>query len=215
MKAMRTRSVIGLCILPTLLLAGCLNLKPKEDLTRYFVLSAPKVLAALPNLPAKEIGVGVGPVLIPTFYKNTLAVRTHANELRYMENYHWSERLDRGVQRVVAFNLSRLLNSDTIIVNEWQRETVQYELQLGFILMECDESGEVVVESAWQIFKPGGEKPILAEVSRFEREGPSLRTHPESSVSLISEGLLSLSREIAEKIRDLALAAQPVSGASP
>ena len=204
MNLMRSPRIIALFLLAPLLLTGCLNLKPVEDKVRYFVLSAPPDLEALPNLPAAEIGVGVGPVSIPSYYKNTMAVRTHANELRYLENYQWSERLERGIQRVVGFNLSRLLNSDTVILNSWQRETVQYELQMSFIYAEVTEAGSVVLQVFWQLFEPGGGKPLFSEVSRFERHGASPRTHPEITASLLSEGLVNVSREIAEKIRDLA-----------
>jgi uncharacterized lipoprotein YmbA len=205
---MRSSGIIGLFILSPLLLTGCLNLKPAEDKTRYFVLAAPFTIDPLPDLPVNEIGIGVGPVTVPSYYKNTLAVRTHTNELSYLENYQWSERLDRGIQRVVAFNLSRLLQTDTVVANSWQRDTVQFELQMSFMYIETAMDGRVLVEVFWQLFEPGGEKPIHTEVSKFEDQGDSPMTHPEGTVYLFSKGLGVVSREIALKIKELAVAKQ-------
>src|SRR5262245_55223816 len=95
-------------------LTGCSFRKPAHSPTRHFVLTplpAPGLTSAAPG----ALGVCLGQVKIPAYLLNTsLGVRKGTNEIYYLSGALWAERLDTGIQNVLAANLRSLLSTGQI-----------------------------------------------------------------------------------------------------
>ena len=193
-----------------LALTGCLNLRPVTDHTRFYVLWA--VPAAGPGKVGSDGGlaVGISRVDIPAYLRDSrIALRQGAAEIKYCEYYQWAERLDKGIQRVLAADLSSRLSSNRVVLSTWQRGEVRAELYLSVQRFECDERGRVVLEARWRIATPGGEGTSLAGHSLIAKQGPGLLTDPEGAVGALSQALADLSQEIAPVVQSVCVTPRP------
>jgi len=184
-------------------LTGCFGfLEPARPIARRFVLTA--LPAATPVTVAPDaLCVGVGPVKLPPYlFDTSLAVRKGTNEVDYLPWALWAERLDRGVQRVLAANLSTLLPTDQIRLGAWRSNDVSAEVYVAIGQFDVDAGGRGVLVAWWRILSPGGEKTLKAGESRFERQGPSPNTDPCGAIAVLSELVADLSRQMAQAIKE-------------
>ena len=100
-------SAVGLTILP-----ACSVLEPKEDPTRYFILKETKVTSLASN---SGLSVLIGPVAVPGYLdRDEIASGGGDGELYFAEYQVWAESLEKGISRVVAGNLARLIDSPSV-----------------------------------------------------------------------------------------------------
>jgi uncharacterized protein len=189
------------------LLPGCLNLKPAANPARHFVLSSlPASERGAVSKSSASLGVGIGPVKIPSYlFNNSMAVRKGTNEIRYLEFALWAERLDIGLQRVLAANLSDLLPTDRIRLSAWRRDDVAVEVYVAIERFDVDETGRGVLVAWWRLTTPGGEKLLRSDASRLSRQGPPPTTDPQGAAATLSELAADLSRTLTEALKATAL----------
>jgi uncharacterized lipoprotein YmbA len=186
------------------LLTGCFGfLKPAPSTARHFILT-PVAVGSGSSAPG-SLGVGVGQVRIPAYlFDTSLAVRASTNEIAYLPSMLWAERLDTGLQRVLAANLATLLPAGQVRLSSWRREDVAAEVYVTIARFEVDSSGHGVLEAWWRILSPGGEKTLKAGESHFERGGAEPETDPSGAVATLSELAADLSRQLAVAIKEIA-----------
>lgn len=136
----------------TVSLTGCFGfLKPARTTARHFVLSA---------LPAAEpaaaqgtsVALGVGQVKIAAYLFNmSFAIRSGTNEIDYLPSTFWAERLDTGLQRVLAANLATLLPTDQIRLSAWQTSDVSAEVYVAVERFDVDTRGQGTLVAWWHI----------------------------------------------------------------
>lgn len=183
-------------------LAGCLNLKPRERPVRHFVLT-PMDPAPVNAAPAAAPGfsVGLAPIGVPGYVRGSLlAVRTTANELRYDELWQWAERLEDGIPRVVAVNLGGLLPEIQVRRSAWRREDVACELYLTVDRFDVDEAGRGSLVARWRITAPGAGAVLRHGELTQTREGPTPNADPAGSVATLSRLLEDLARQVAPEL---------------
>ena len=116
------------------------------------------------------MAVGVGPVKLAAYlFDTSLAVRKGTNEIDYLPSAFWAERLDTGLQRVLAANLSTLLPTDQIRLSAWQSTDVSVEVYVAIEQFDVDAGGAGVLAAWWRILSPGGEKTLKAGECRLAR----------------------------------------------
>jgi uncharacterized lipoprotein YmbA len=191
---------------------GCL-LKPATVSTRYFILTPMST-----NKPATaatdHLSVGVGFVKMPSYLlRNSMAVRNGANEIEYLEDVRWSERLDECFQRALAANLSRSLPSDNIYLTDWRREQVNVVVLINVQQFDVDIHGHGTLTAQWRITAPDSDISFKSGVARLARTGASPRGKPENIAATMSELAAEFSSELAESIRE-SEKVQPVSSNS-
>jgi uncharacterized protein len=191
------------CLLATLWLAGCFNLKPARDVTRFYVLAPLPVPAAeLPSAGSSNLVVGLGPVTIPAYLeKPTLAVRHGTNELTYLETCRWAENLDRAVPRVLAQDLSAALPSGRLRVGAWLRRDITMELHVRLLQFEVDDRGQGTLVASWRLCSPGEGKTLQSGETRLSQAGPEPAANPAGAVNTLSELLAALARELARQLQ--------------
>ncbi len=183
-------------------LCGCSFLKPAESTTRHFVL-APLPAPGPAPAAAGNLAVGVGQVKVaPYLFDTSLAVRQGPNEIDYLPSMLWAERLDAGLQRVLAANLSLLLPTDRIRLTAWRRADVAVELHVTVEQFDVDTSGQGVLVARWRIAAPGGDQTLRTGESRLNRQGPAPATDPAGAVATLSELAAELSRQLAQAVRE-------------
>src|SRR5512137_88877 len=100
---MMTRTLISSLCLAAALLTGCAS--PRTNFYTLNVAAAPDATA-----PAME-AVAVGPVSLPALLdRPQLVVRTAPNRVEFLETHRWAEPLKSELPRVIAADLTRLLN---------------------------------------------------------------------------------------------------------
>jgi uncharacterized lipoprotein YmbA len=184
-------------------LTGCFGfLKPAKYTARHFVLT-PVVAAEPAAAPRGSVAVGVGPVKLAAYLFNTsVAVRKGTNEIEYLPTAFWAERLDTGLQRVLAANLATLLPTDQIRLSAWESADVSVEVYVAIEQFDVDASGGGVLVAWWRILSPGGEKTLKAGESRLARQGPPPDANPSGAVATLSELVADLSRQVAQAVKE-------------
>src|SRR5207247_4268042 len=123
-----------------MLLTGCL-LKPVTVSTRHYILSPISTNEPAPAATG-HVSVGIGFVKMPSYLlRNSMAVRNGANEIEYIEDAQWAERLDHCFQLTLVANLSRLLSSNGIYLTDWGRDQVQARVFINVQQFDVDTRG--------------------------------------------------------------------------
>jgi uncharacterized lipoprotein YmbA len=202
MRIRRSVAAITILLAGTCCLGGCFNLKPARNLERYFVLSPIHATEPAPAANAVRLAIGVGQVKVASYLlKNSLAVRQTSNEIIYVANALWAERLDGGLQRVVAANLSALLPSEQLRLSAWNREDVDLEVYIVIEQFDVDATGHGVLVAWWRLCSPGGEHLLKSGQFHGGRSGSNPRIDPQGAAALLSDLAGDLSHALVEQIK--------------
>ncbi len=131
-----------------------------------------------------------------------MAVRNGANEVEYLENALWSERLDESFQRDLAANLAELLRSDNIYLTDWAHDQVTVAVYINMQQFDVDINGHGTLIAQWRITAPGSDVPLKSGRARLDRIGASPRGKPEVVAETLSDLAAQFSRDLAQSIRE-------------
>jgi uncharacterized lipoprotein YmbA len=215
MRSKSASTVLGLGLAAACISAAC-SLNPQEDPTRYYVLAE---LSDDPGLyeaaglsgdtreaakqsagPAVPVGVGVGPVTLPTYLKRSrMATRVSPTEVEFMETERWAQQLDEGFAYTVAQNVAFLLGSESAMLHPWYvTQAPDFAVRIDVASFERDPTGSVRLVAQWQVTDVEGR--VLETEGADIREGAS-DASVAASVWAQSAALARLSRQIADAIR--------------
>ena len=191
MNPFRIRSLA--CLGLALSLAACGTSPPNQ----YYRLTP----HANPGTMAEEPALGVGPVDIPDYLRRSGMVYSGgANQLFITEQQRWAEPLDEGIERVLAINLARLLNTDNLRLFPWQLDDIpEYTIEL--VVLELDTDGaEAVLVADWVIKRPADNASVTRRISRLRHALPPGPIQPADLAPAYSALFYQLSQEIATAI---------------
>ena len=184
-------------------LTGCGFLKPAPDTAQHFLLT-PVQTHETANVAPGAAGVGLGRLRIPAYLLDaSLAVRKGANEIDYSRRAFWAERLDNGIPRVLAANLSALLRTDQIRLPVWRSEDVRAEIYVTIEQFDVTPAGQGVLIARWRILASSSGKTLRIGDSSLSRSGPSPQANPAGAVATLSGLLVDLSRELAHALQEI------------
>jgi len=184
-------------------LNGCV-LKPVSISTRHFVL-APVSTNEPASVVAEPLSIGIGLVKMPAYLlRDSVAVRNGANEIEYLEDAFWAERLDRSFQQTLAINLSKLLSSNRIYQTDWGHDQVKVSVYVSVQQFDVDIKGHGTLIAQWRINRPDNDTPLKSGQTRLIEAGSSPRGHPEVIAATLSDLTTEFSRELAKAISALA-----------
>ena len=187
-----------------LAVTGCLNLKPAQDPTRHFVLTSLVVAPDPSSVASGAPAFGLGTVRLSAYLqKQSLAVRKGEDEIVYLEDYQWAERLDQGLDRILASNLRWLLGNEKIYLKVWLREAVDYEIDLDISRFEPDATGKVTLIIHWNITLPGGVTVVDTGRTLIDTQGPKPDLDPAGSAHAMSQALAEFSLQLSERLKAL------------
>jgi uncharacterized lipoprotein YmbA len=190
------------------LLAGCLS--PKEDPTRFYVLStseAAQVGEAWDDRP-ESIDVGVGPFTMPGYLDRAQFVRrVGPNEVRPVEAARWAETLGEGFERVLAEDLDALLPMARVHAHPWRSSTHAQWIISGYVTkFETDVSGEAVLDVTWRVLGPDREPTRVGARSLVRVPGTGQSV--EAEVAAMSDVLDRFAVMLADTLKSLKPAQQ-------
>ena len=193
--------MLGACLL---LLSGCLG-PGKSKPTRFYVLSSLSSAKAKPAPVAdlKNVAIGVGPVRIPgKLDRSQIVTRTAQNEIDLTEFAEWGDPLGAGFSRVLAENLSVLLNTENIAIFPWLKATqTDYQVAVDVADFIGNPGGNVVLRAWWTVFGENGRTELLKRYTNLNE--PVTGDDIAAMVQAQSRTLEALSRQIAEAIKAL------------
>jgi uncharacterized lipoprotein YmbA len=196
---MKSRHLLFIAI-TGLFVTGCM-LKRATESTRHFVLTPIPVNESAPA-PSRHWSIGLGSVRMPSqLLRDSIVVRNGANEVEYLENALWAERLDHSFERTLAANLSRLLSSDGIFLEDWGRGQVMARVSVNVQQFEVDSGGSGTLVAQWRITAPENDMPLNSGLARLARRGASPRGKPEVIATTLSDLAADFSRDLAQSIR--------------
>ena len=207
-----SRVAVAALVASSALLAAC-SLNPKEDPTRYYVLSSlmdePDLLEAA-GLPAEgeagsaiHLRVGVRPVSFPSYLKRSrMVTRLASNELKYMETERWGEPLEEAFHYTLGVNLGVMLGTDDVILHPWYAtEKPEYAVMVDVVRFERDQQGAAHLVVRWELRDAEGE---VITSDGFRAEEDAEPSSIPASVQAQSRTVAALSGQIAEAIQKAA-----------
>jgi uncharacterized lipoprotein YmbA len=172
----------------------------QTDLTRYFLLTAaPAQREADAGAPLKRWIVGVRAVEIaPYLQTKSFTVRSHANEVSFLDSTRWGEPLDLGIARVLAEDLQPLKNMGRVSTQPFRAdEQRDFEILVRVTACEGTADGEVRFSARWRILAPAA---VVGTVAEGSYSAAGLRWDGGDYGQLaakLSDALGGLSRDIA------------------
>jgi uncharacterized lipoprotein YmbA len=184
-------------------LGGCLGSSPPS---RFYLLS-PLPIQEAPSTAAGGVALGVGPVAVPEYLNRTqIVTRQGENQLQLGEFDRWAEPLGKNLSRVLVLNLSTLLSTDRIALHPWNRSTpIDYQVIVDVARFEAGGEGTASLLVRWSIVDAAERRTLVVRKSTFSDAIGS--EGYEATVASMSRLAGALSREIAEAIRDISVAA--------
>ena len=137
-----------------------------------------------------------------------MTIRSHANEINFLDSTRWGEPLDLGIARVLAENLQSLKNVGRVSTQPFRADE-QRDLEILVRVTACEGTvdGEVRFSAHWRILAPLAAVGTVAE-SSYSAPGLRWDGHDYGQLATkLSDALGALSREIAA-----ALPKEPAKG---
>ena len=189
----------SICMIAVVLLAitGCIS-APTPPPT-FYQLEQP----ANTQLSGIERGmvIGVGPVQIAAYLDRPHVVtRVTDHKLNLSEFNRWAEPLKDGISRVIAVNLSNMLETTRVYLIPRRRNDIplEYRVEIAIPRFDGHIGGDVQLVARWTLYR-GDEKALLTKVSII-REASGGDGY-DKLISAQNRTLQRLSREIADAIQ--------------
>ncbi len=181
----------------TVLLSGCL-FKTATEPARHFVLVPTPADESSPA--PKHFPVEIGLVKMPAYLlRDSIAVRNGANEIEYLENALWAERLDQSFQRALAADMYRS-RSATNHFPEAERKRQRVRILVTVDQFDVDTNGRGTLVAQWRIAASDGNEPVTSGYTSLARTGGSPRGNPAAIARTMSELTADFSSELTRSL---------------
>jgi uncharacterized lipoprotein YmbA len=191
----------------SLLIMGCLGFgEGTQTSTKFYVLdslqSSEDNIPAIAKLP--DISIGVGPVRVPQYLERPQIVRRSSqNQLGLAEFAQWAEPIRVNFSRVLAENLSVLLDTEHVFRFPWLKSrSIDYQIVLEVTRFDGNPENKALLRARWSIFGNDGKKMLVSNYSSYSE--PIKANNTEALVAAQSRTVEQLSHEIALALKALA-----------
>ena len=193
---------LAFVLLSAMLLSGCL-LKTATVPARHFVLAPISADQPSPT-PKEHFQVEIGFVKMPAYLlRDSMAVRNGANEIEYLENALWAERLDQSFQRALAADLYRS-RSATNHFPESERAWQRVRIIVTVDQFDVDTNGRGTLVAQWRITASGGKESVTSGYTSLARTAGSPRGNPAAIARTMSELTADFSSELTRSLSGFA-----------
>ena len=185
-------------LLSAVLLSGCL-LKTATVPARHFVL-APIPPDESGPAPKEHASVEIGFVKMPAYVlRDSMAVRNGTNEIEYLENALWAERLDQPFRRAVMADLYGSL-PETIHFADSERIGQTVKIFINVDRFDVDTKGRGTLVAQWRIAASDGARSLTSGYTSLDRTGVSPRGNPAAIARTMSELTADFSSELTRSL---------------
>ena len=195
-----------LIMIGLVLFAGCTW---SSSPVHFYMLAQP--LPATSTAPSAEAlrgpTIGIGPVTLPRYLERINIVTRGNTEMEVSEYDRWAEPLNASVPRLLAGDLSAMLDTERIVMFPWAVETtIDRQIVVDVLRFEGTMAGEVVLDARWRVLGPARQELVLQH--SVVRETAGANGYP-AVVSAMRRAVSVLSREIAEAVKRLPVSSAP------
>ncbi len=190
---------VSMLLIASLLLNACGSTPPS-----HFYLLTPMSIEDSSNTNEthannNNAGIGLGPLRFPDYLSRDSIVRYESeSRLDIAETRRWAEPLEYNFSRVLAENLSRLLQSNKVLRYPWPAwRKPDYQLVMDVIRFDANVNSEVELIVQWALLQGENKKPLLEKRSHFVQPGAE---DFDSIVKAHSQVLAAFSQEVAAAI---------------
>ena len=190
----KSRSSLYVLLATLMAAAGCAKGPPPD----FYVLHATTSESIVGV--ERGIAVGVGPIELPAHLnRSQIVTRATDYQLELSESHQWAEPLKDSVSRVIAVNLSNMLESNRVFVIP-RRQKVSLDFQVSIDISRFDgRLGEAAILGArWTLYGRDTREPLLSKVTIVYEQTEDGTYN--ALVAASSLALEALSTEIAEAI---------------
>ncbi|MGD9507854.1 MAG: membrane integrity-associated transporter subunit PqiC [Geminicoccaceae bacterium] len=177
-------------------LGGCAQTLP----TDFYTLSV-STEPTVAKRSAHGLVIGLGPITLPQYLdRPDIVTREGANQMRLADLQKWAEPLEPLLTRIMAEDLYVLLDANDVIPIP-QRGDVPLDriVEVDISRFDADETGEVVFDARWRIYRGDNETLIVSGRSRLTEQGAPVPDY-DAIVAAMSRAVGRASEEIAEAI---------------
>ncbi len=173
--------------------------------SNFYVLSAlPESETAVKGVGNENaLAIGIGPITLPIYLDRfQIVTRISRNELKMDEFNRWAEPLKENFFRVLAENLSFLLN--TVDVRLYSRRIstpVSFQVTIDVSRFDVTSDGKALLIAYWAVLGEDGRKILLKKKSILRTDAVSMDYR--DIVAAQNQALSELSRTIAAEIKKL------------
>ncbi|HJU09751.1 MAG TPA: PqiC family protein, partial [Candidatus Binataceae bacterium] len=183
--------------------AACSVLSPKQDRTRFIVLTP--VAAANSNGPelgtqkSASMAIGLGPVQFPEYLdRPELVIRTSPNAFELSEVNRWAEPLADNFRHVLANDLTNILGTANIVQYPWYPGTrLDYIVTVQVQRFEGDTAQTAELNAKWEL-STASNQILASRQAQFSR--PTTSTAGDAIAGALSADLGELAQQIASAI---------------
>ncbi|MFK7844344.1 MAG: membrane integrity-associated transporter subunit PqiC [Rhodothermales bacterium] len=202
---------LSVLVLIGLMTQSCVNLKPRENETRFFVLGTP-VIEASSVMHAGGEGVVIGLRRLElAAYLDTpqIVVRIGTNEVQFSDTHRWGEDLAQSINRVVADLIKDNAAIQYVDIVPWAAGTSHdYVVEIGVDKFEgyLTSAGSPLImaahlEAHWKIFDPASNKVLKQGVTTEMVQGRAAGYS--TLVSGLEQTLLKLEADLVSAVAGL------------
>jgi uncharacterized lipoprotein YmbA len=177
-------------------LAGCAQTLP-TNFNHLSVSTEPEVA----KRSAQGLVIGLGPITLPQYLdRPDIVTRQGANQMRLADLNKWAEPLEPMLTRIMAEDLYALLDANDVIPIP-QRGDIPLDriVEVDIARFDADESGEVVFDARWRIYRGDNETLVVSGRSKITEQGAPIPDY-NSIVAAMSRAIGRASEEIADAI---------------
>jgi uncharacterized lipoprotein YmbA len=200
MKKDSTQLSLVLVSVVLMVLSACTGIsKP----SKFYVLSAlPESETTAEAVSNENLAIGIGPITLPIYLdRSQIVTRISRNELEMNEFHRWAEPLKENFFRVLAENLSVLL--ETVDVSIYPRRMltpVDYQVGIDVTRYDVTSDGKALLIAYWAVMGEG-QNILVKKKSILSAEAASMDY--KDIVAAQNQALSELSRAIASEIKKL------------
>lgn len=137
-----------------LFLAGCIDLEPRPDPTRIFVLTGNAPI--VPSTNKRGIALRVNRIELPSYLDSPkMAIRQGGLEIVYSDFNRWGEDLDTAIARNLVNSLLTNPHVSRVVLAPSNQAPSDYYVTVTILRFEGENSNAAVLEARWDIFDSG------------------------------------------------------------
>lgn len=181
-----------------LFLAGCAT---GSSPVNFYTLNALEVPGEAPGTGASHLSIGLGPVDLPErLDRPQIITRAGSHRLELAEFDRWAGSLRNNFSRVLAENLSGLLNTEDVVVYPWGGGVdIDYQVVVEVVEFAAVMQEHANLNARWKLRK--GEQGKVFKSTRSVITEPIEGQGYDAVVAALNRTLNAFSREIAEAIQ--------------
>lgn len=202
MKSILYRPIQVAIMICWLALAGCLG--GASAPTNFYMLSSlsPSQGTTATASTDADVRIGLAAVVVPEYLnRNEIVVNLDDTVYRLAEFNQWAEPLGDNLTRVLAENLTHLLQADAISVFLSSDSSIlpDYRLEVDVVRLDGNLGNQVTLVAQWALLEAEEEDLILMRRSQYQE--PAMDNTYKALVLAKSHTIDKLSRDIAAAIK--------------